>query len=137
MSIDPATKQAARELITRLYLMLDSENAEGFASYFAEGGTFVTPYGKFTGRSAVEKFMREHIGTGAEAGVRHYLTNFIVDGSDEDIRVRFYILKMRVDPVCELVRTASGECVVIKNRGDLQIEHYRLSIDEGLPQASS
>lgn len=120
-------------LIAKQYLAIDSEDAAGFAAFFTPDGIFSAPYGDFAGREAIQQFMQHHIDSGAEAGVRHYLTNFIVEKEGDAHRVRFYILKMRVRDTCGIIRTAAGDSLIEVEGGQMLIRRFKLTIDAGLP----
>lgn len=135
--IDTQTRLDAIDLFSRLYIEVDSENAAGWAQFFAEDGVFVAPYGEYPGRKAVQEFMEEHVRQGKEKGVRHFLTNFVTDAQGADCRVRFYILKLNVAVGPGFIATAGGDAVVRKTADGWRIARFKLAIDSGsLPRTT-
>ena len=131
MAIVAQDKLEIHELLTRAYLAIDSEDAAAWAECFAEDGVFVAAYGEWNGRAAVRDFMEEHINKGKEAGVRHFLTNLIVEPDGDGVRILFYILKMNVGSEPAIVATAGGDCGAIKVGGAWLFSRFQLNIDEG------
>ncbi len=132
MSISTQDKFDIHELLTRAYLFLDAQNDAGWASCFAEDGAFVAPYGEYTGRPAVQQFIKGHIEKGKESGVRHFLTNLCVEESKAGgVRVLFYIIKMKVKVAPEIDATAAGDCLVTRTAEGWLFKKFQLHIDEG------
>lgn len=120
------------ELTARTYIGLDNEDAAGFAAGFADDGVFVAPYGEFVGPAAVEAFILKHIAAGKEDGVRHFLTNHVVDAHDDGARYRFSILKMNVAVGPVAIATAAGDCVVRRTDSGWRFKRFQLSIDPAM-----
>ena len=132
MTISTDEKIAIHELGARIYLHLDAEDAEGFASLFASDGVFVAPYGEFEGPDAVLTFIRSHIAAGKEDGVRHVLSNQIVDPHEDGARFRFYILKMNIATGPVAIATAAGDCIVTKTADGWRFKRFQLHIDPAM-----
>src|SRR3546814_11180639 len=56
--------------------------------------------------------MEGHIAAGKENGVRHIVTNHIVEAHEGEARYRFYIIKMNVAAGPVQIATEGGECLV-------------------------
>ena len=129
MSVSEEQRQLVQQLVTKQYRALDSENATAWASYFKEA-TFTSPYGEWKGRAAIQEFMGEHILSGMESSVRHYISNFYFMEEGEDIRASFYIQKVKVN-VKEpfIIATAEGNCLAEKIAPDWMLKCFELKID--------
>src|SRR3546814_12109692 len=108
MTISSDDKIAIHELCARTYLAIDGNDAGGFANCFAPDGIFVAPYGEFAGSEAIRTFMERHIAAGKENGVRHIVTNHIVEAHEREARSRFHIIKMHVTGGSGGTSTAPG-----------------------------
>lgn len=130
MSISEEQRQDVQQLVTKQYRALDSENASTWASYFKEDATFTSPYGEWNGRGAIQEFMAEHILSGMESSVRHYISNFCFMEEGENIRASFYIKKVKVN-VKEpfIIATAEGNCLAQKIAQNWMVKCYELKID--------
>lgn len=132
MTITVQDKLGIRELCARIYLCIDGNDAAGFADGFLPDGTFVAPYGEFTGTEAVRKFMEDHIAAGKEDGVRHFISNEIVEEHQDGALYRFYILKMNVAAGPVAIATAVGESVAAKHDGKWLFKRFELTIDPAM-----
>ena len=125
-------KIAIHELCARVYLCIDGNDAEGFAAGFSSDGTFVAPYGEFTGTDAVREFMEHHIAAGKEHGVRHLITNQVVEEHETGARYLFYILKMNIAQGPVAIATAAGDCLVARTEAGWRFKRFQLSIDPAM-----
>ncbi|MDH2383216.1 MULTISPECIES: nuclear transport factor 2 family protein [Bradyrhizobium] len=132
MTITTEDKIDIQELTARTYIGLDSEDAGGFASGFADDGVFVAPYGEFVGPAAVKEFITKHIAAGKEDGVRHFLTNHVVDAHEEGARYRFYITKMNIATGPVAIATAGGDCIVKRTGQGWRFKRFQLTIDPAM-----
>lgn len=132
MSITTEDKVAIHELCAKIYLCIDGNDAEGFADGFSSDGTFVAPYGEFTGTDAVRTFMEKHIAAGKEDGVRHIITNQIVEDHEVGARYQFYILKMNITEGPVGIATAAGDCLVTRTADGWRFKRFQLSIDPAM-----
>lgn len=132
MTITTDDKIAIHELAARTYIGLDSEDAAGFAAGFADDGVFVAPYGEFVGPAAVEEFITRHIAAGKEDGVRHFLTNQLVESHEEGARYRFYILKENIATGPVAIATAGGDCIVRRTADGWRFKRFQLTIDPAM-----
>lgn len=132
MTINVEDKIAIHELCARVYLSIDGNDAAGFAAGFASDGTFVAPYGNYTGTAAVQEFMEHHIAAGKEDGVRHLITNQIVDPHADGAHYRFYILKMNVAAGPIAIATAAGDTIVTKTADGWRFKRFELIIDPAM-----
>lgn len=132
MALNAAQKLEIYELASRVYLYLDDENAEGFASLFTKDGVFVAPYGEFEGPAAIKNFMDDHIAAGKEDGVRHFLSNFVVDDHPDGARFRFYILKMNIAKGPSPIATAAGDWIVANTEDGWLLKRFELHIDPAM-----
>ena len=114
MTFNTEDKIEIQELCARIYLCIDGNDAAGFAAGFAADGTFVAPYGEFTGTEAVRSFMEHHIAAGKEDGVRHFITNQVIDSHPDGAQYRFYILKMNIATGPVAIASAAGDAIVVK-----------------------
>ena len=129
MTINAEVKNEIQELAANFYLFLDAENAPGVASLFAGDGKFVSPYGTVQGPAKIEEFFIRHIAAGNENGVKHFITNFVVEPTGSGARLRFYILKMGVAVEPTLIATASGDCLVKSQGGRWLFEKLEFKVD--------
>ena len=129
MTINAEEKAEIQELASNFYLFLDAENAPGLASLFASDGKFVAPYGTFEGPAKIEAFFASHIAAGNEDGVKHFITNFVIEETAGGARLRFYILKMGVRVGPSLIATASGDCLVKSQGGRWLFEKLEFRVD--------
>ncbi|MFK8049638.1 MAG: nuclear transport factor 2 family protein [Halioglobus sp.] len=130
MSIFEERRQHVQQLVIKQYRALDAENATSWASYFSDDATFTSPYGEWNGRGAIQEFMEEHILSGMESSVRHYISNFCFMEEGENIRASFYIKKVKVnikEPF--IIATAEGNCLAEKIAQDWMVKRYDLTID--------
>jgi len=132
MTITTADRLEIHELAATIYIALDGEDAAGFADCFADDGAFVAPYGEFVGPSAVKDFIAKHIAAGKEDGVRHFLTNYLVEPHEEGARFRFYILKMNVSTGPVGIATAGGDCIVRRTARGWRFMRFQLKIDPAM-----
>lgn len=132
MTITTDDRIAIHELAARTYIGLDSEDAAGFAATFAEDGVFVAPYGEFEGPAAVQSFIESHIAAGKEDGVRHFLTNHLVEEHAEGARFRFYIIKMNIATGPVAIATAGGDCIVKRVADGWRFKRFQLLIDPAM-----
>lgn len=132
MTIPTDDKIEIQELCARIYLAIDGNDAAGFAAGFAADGTFVAPYGEFTGTDAVRSFMEDHIAAGKEDGVRHFITNQVIDPQADGARYRFYILKMNIATGPVAIASAAGDAVVVKTPEGWRFQRFQLMIDPAM-----
>ena len=132
MTIGPDDKLQIHELGAKFYVYLDAENPAGVAALFSDDGVFVAPYGEFTGPQAVQGFLESHVAAGKEDGVKHFITNLVVEATAEGARLTFYILKMGVVTGPTLIATASGDCTVQKVGDDWRFTRFELAIDPAM-----
>jgi ketosteroid isomerase-like protein len=130
MNLLAEDKLAIHELITELYIRIDAQDAAGFAEKFAEDGVFRAPYGDFKGHAKVQKFMEDHIAAGQEDGVRHFVTNLVVEPAGAEATVKFYILKLKVATGPSFVATADGTFRVKKTSQGWRIAEFALNVDK-------
>ncbi len=132
MTITTDDRIAIHELVARTYIGLDSEDAATFAGTFADDGVFVAPYGEFAGPVAVQGFIEQHIAAGKEDGVRHFLTNHVVDEHADGARLRFYIIKMNIAVGPVAIATAGGDCIVKRVGDGWLFKRFQLLIDAAM-----
>jgi ketosteroid isomerase-like protein len=132
MTITTEDRIAIHELVARTYIGLDNEDAAGFAATFADDGVFVAPYGEFEGPAAVQGFIEQHIAAGKEDGVRHFLTNHVVDEHADGARLRFYIIKMNIAIGPVAIATAGGDCIVKRVGDGWRFKRFQLLIDPAM-----
>ena len=132
MTITGDDKLAIQELCARTYLAVDGNDAAGFANCFAPDGIFVAPYGEFAGTEMIRTFMEGHIAAGKENGVRHIVTNHVVEPHEKGARYRFYILKMNVAAGPVAIATAAGDCIVTRSDGEWRFGRVQLAIDPAM-----
>ena len=132
MTITTDDRIAIHELVARTYIGLDNEDAAGFASTFADDGVFVAPYGEFEGPAAVRSFIESHIAAGKEDGVRHFLTNHLIEEHEEGARFRFYIIKMNIAIGPVAIATAGGDCIVRRTADGWRFKRFQLQIDPAM-----
>lgn len=132
MPISTDDKIEIHELCARIYLCIDGNDAAGFAAGFSSDGTFVAPYGEFTGTDDVRKFMEQHIAAGKEDGVRHIITNQIVEDHEVGARYQFYILKMNIAEGPVAIATAAGDCLVTRTPDGWRFRRFQLNIDPAM-----
>jgi hypothetical protein len=134
MPLSASDKLEIHELTTRIYREVDADkkSAAGFASYFAQDGVFVAPYGEFTGPAKVQAFMESHIAAGKEDGVRHYLTNISVDEHEVGARVQFYVLKLNIAVGPVGIASAAGDCLVKRTPQGWRFHRFNLTIDPAM-----
>lgn len=132
MTLTTEDKVEIQELCARIYLCIDGNDPAGFAAGFAADGTFVAPYGEFTGTDAVRTFMVQHIAAGKEDGVRHFITNQIVDAHDDGAHYRFYILKMNIATGPVAIASAAGDSIVVKTADGWRFKRFQLIIDPAM-----
>lgn len=132
MTLTIADKIEIQELSSQIYICLDGKDAPGFASFFADDGAFVAPYGDFVGPEAVKDFIAKHIAAGKEDSVRHFLSNHLVEAHDEGARHRFYIHKIDVAVGPVAIATAGGDCLVKRTKDGWRFKQFKLSIDPAM-----
>lgn len=132
MTLNIQDKIEIQELCARIYLCIDGQDAAGFAAGFDPQGTFVAPYGEFTGTDAVRTFMEHHIAAGKEDGVRHFITNQIVDPHADGAHYRFYILKMNIAMGPVAIASAAGDAIVVKTTEGWRFKRFQLIIDPAM-----
>lgn len=132
MSISTQDKIEIQELAARTYIALDGEDAAGFAANFAGDGVFVAPYGEFAGPENVRSFIESHIDAGKEDGVRHVLSNHVIDEHADGARYRFYIIKMNIQTGPVAIATAGGDCIVSKTAQGWRFKRFQLHIDPAM-----
>lgn len=132
MTFTMSDKIEIQELCARIYLCIDGNDAAGFAAGFAADGTFVAPYGEFTGTDAVRSFMEAHIAAGKEDGVRHFITNQVIDEHGDGARYRFYILKMNIATGPVAIASAAGDAIVVKTAEGWRFHRFQLIIDPAM-----
>lgn len=132
MTISTDDKIAIHELCARIYVSIDGHDASGFADGFTSDGLFVAPYGEFTGTDEIRTFMEHHIAQGKEDGVRHLVTNQIVEPHEAGAHYRFYIMKMNVAAGPIAIATAAGECLVARTAEGWRFKRFQLIIDPAM-----
>src|SRR3546814_10451134 len=73
--------------------------------------------------------MERDIAAGKENGVRHIVTNHIVEAHEGEARYRFYIIKMNVAAGPVAIATAAGDCLVSIVDGEWRFSRFQLTID--------
>ncbi|HTY57065.1 MAG TPA: nuclear transport factor 2 family protein [Candidatus Binataceae bacterium] len=128
MAIKVEDKIAIHELLSRLYVALDSHNPESFASFFTSDGVFSAMYGEYKGHSEIAGFIDDHIKKGNEDHARHLISNFVIEEVDGTPMVRSYITKIRLQPAVTLVAYADLKANVVRQGGNWLIRRFDLSI---------
>jgi len=128
MSIKIEDKVAIHELLTRLYLALDSHSPERFASFFTAEGVFNAIYGEYKGHSEIAGFIDSHIKKGNEDHARHLITNLVVEEIASAPVVRCYITKIRLQPAVALIAYADLKASLIRQGEGWLIHRLDLSI---------
>jgi ketosteroid isomerase-like protein len=122
-------KLEIHQLLATYYINVDGKNASGIAALFLENAPFVTPYGEFVGPKAIQGFYEGHIAAGREDGVKHFITNLIVEPTKEGAILKFYVLKMVVAKGPTPNATAGGTCLVKQVDGEWKFARMDLDID--------
>lgn len=132
MTITSDDKIAIQELCNKIYLCLDAKDASGFTSGFVPDGIFATSYGDFEGAEKVRVFIESQIAAGKEDGVRHIVTNPIVEAHEAGARYRASLIKLNVAVGPSFLGTAVVDAVVVRATGGWRFQRLELSIDTAM-----
>ncbi|MER8162558.1 nuclear transport factor 2 family protein [Streptomyces sp. GbtcB6] len=120
---------AVRALPARMYVALDSHDVTGYAGLFTEDGRLDTPFGKPNSRAEIFEWTDGYISEGNEDGVRHFITNIIVDPHPDGARLRCYIQKWKVDVGPTALGTGSLDIIAVREGSEWRIKSNTISID--------
>lgn len=94
-TLDPASRQEITDLYARYSLTFDNGDAAEFARLFAEDGQFVRSGGTpVQGPAALAAFART--AAARSPGTRHFVSNILVEPSDEGAVGTAYVLALRI-----------------------------------------
>lgn len=110
MSTNVDLKMKLQEKIASVYACLDQEDIDGYMTGFSDDASFESVFGVMAGKDVIRKFMDDHVASGMESGVRHFLCNFIHDINGETATLRFYVAKMQVKIGPSLIGSAAATC---------------------------
>jgi len=123
---------AVQNVAVRMYHAGDGENARGYADLYSEDGTLDGPFGKAEGRDAVFAWMDDYVSQGHEAGVRHFITNMLVEDHAEGARLRCYVMKMNVAEGPSFIGTGDLDILMVREGSDWKIKYNKITIDPAL-----
>jgi uncharacterized protein (TIGR02246 family) len=132
MQLSVEDQLAVQAVAARMYLALDAQDAAGYASVFTENGCLNGPFGDSVGRQAILEWTQGHIAKGLEDGVRHFITNVIVEAHPEGARLRCYVIKMKVDVGPSMIGTGALDIVAVRNGDDWLFRRNVITIDPAL-----
>ncbi|MEH6835987.1 MULTISPECIES: nuclear transport factor 2 family protein [Falsihalocynthiibacter] len=123
-------KNHLQEQVVRMYACLDAEDVGGYMAFFTEDASFESLFGAMQGRETIRDFMTNHVASGMEHGVRHFLSNFYLDVDGTTGKLSFYVAKMQVKVGPSLIGSAAAECHFDMSQGDTPLNKIILHIDE-------
>ena len=130
MTISLKDRLAMYEAVIQMYGFVDSSDTEGFAKCFTQNADFVAPFGEYTGRRELQEMLEEQIAAGKEDGVRHFVSNLVVDSEGDNPRIQWHVLKMKVDTGPTVLATAVGTAIGEKTNGTILFKQFRLEVGE-------
>lgn len=129
MALSAEDRLDAMDAVVRMYAGVDNEDAAQFASLYTEDGVFSGSHGNNVGPAAIETFLKAHIATGLEHGVRHHLTNWVfTEAEGGGVAFTLYVLKMEVNEEMMPVATADGAGICVKTPEGWRVKSYHLTI---------
>ncbi|MEU6264888.1 nuclear transport factor 2 family protein [Saccharopolyspora shandongensis] len=132
MSLSNEDKLAITELSNSQMRSLDNHDVEAWVGAWVPDGKFVATYGTFAGHDAIREFIQGHIAAGKEDGVRHLLTNYIVDGHGDRGTARCAVTKLQVEKPPFIIATGIYQDVVVRTAEGWKFESRQLDIDHGV-----
>lgn len=124
-------QEQAQAVIFRYVRSIDATDAAAVAGHFAEDGICTGEFGVISGREALISFYKA-AWAGSEARRTHFVTNVIVEASDQD-RVVASALFLMTTRAGGLVDLGWGNYRFAFSRADALLLELSISVDDSAP----
>jgi hypothetical protein len=140
MALTIEDRLALQDLMVRYAYCLDVNcTEEEFVELFTENAIMESPVsGRHEGAEGVRQFLRKAVARRAKARIRHFITNFLIDGEPDRATIKAYfieamtqleILYPKAERNTEFLLAGSYDCVARKINGKWKLERRTVHVD--------
>jgi hypothetical protein len=132
MSLSVEDKLAIIELSNSQMRSLDNHDVDAWIDAWIPEGKFIATYGTFSGHDAIREFINGHVAAGKEDGVRHLMTNYVVDGDGDTATITCAVTKLQVEKPPFIIASGIYKDTVVRTSAGWKFVSRQLDIDYGV-----